>query len=141
MAEKSEIPPIWVERKGAGLWPCMQLDADEIARFPFGEKIKIKLHTGRVPKRLRFYRSFISKVVQATEAAPNADAFHEAVKIGIGFVTPVLVKGYQINVPRSVAFDKMTEVEFGEFLKLALRWISENYGVTPEEVFGSERME
>lgn len=141
MADKSEIPPIWMERRGNGLVPCMQLDADEIAKFPFGEKIKVKLHTGRVPKRLRFYRSFLSKVVAATECAPNADALHEAVKLNCGYVTPVLIKGYQVNVPRSVAFDKMTEVEFGEFLKAALRFIAESYGLTPEMVFNNERME
>lgn len=141
MADKSEVPPIWVERKGAGLWPCMQMDADEIARFPFGEKIKVKLHTGRVPKRLRFYRSFLSKVVQATDCAPNADALHEAVKLSTGYVTPVLIKGYQVNVPRSVAFDKMTEVEFSDFLKAALKFIAESYGITPEMAFGNERME
>lgn len=141
MADKSEQPPIWVERKGAGLWPCMQLDADEIARFPFGEKIQIRLHTGRVPRRLRFYRSFLSKVVSATDCAPNADALHEAVKLNTGFVTPVLIKGYHVNVPRSVAFDKMTEAEFGEFLHLALEFIASAYGITPEMAFGAERME
>jgi hypothetical protein len=140
MADKSEIPPIWMERRGVGLVPCMQLDADEIAKFPFGEKIKVKLHTGRVPKRLRFYRSFLSKVVAATECAPNADALHEAVKLNCGYVTPVLIKGYQVNVPRSVAFDKMTEVEFSSFLKDALRFIAESYGLTPEMVFNEERM-
>jgi hypothetical protein len=136
MADKSEAPPIWVERKGAGLWPCMQLDADEIAKFPIGQKIKVKLHTGRVPKRLRFYRSFLSKVVAATDCAPNSDALHEAVKLNTGFVTPVLIKGYHVNVPRSVAFDKMTEQEFGEFLTAALKWIAESYGITPEDAFG-----
>ena len=136
MAHKSETPPIWVERKGAGLWPSMQLDADEIARLPMGEKIEVRLHSGRVPKRLRFYRSFLSRVVAATDCAPNADALHEAVKLGTGFVTPVMVKGYQINVPRSVAFDKMTETDFGDFLALAIKFISENYGLTPDDVFG-----
>ena len=136
MAHKSETPPIWVERKGAGLWPSMQLDADEIARFPMGEKIEVRLHSGRVPKRLRFYRSFLSRVVAATDCCPNADALHEAVKLNTGFVTPVLIKGYHVNVPRSVAFDKMTEQEFGEFLTAALKWISEAYGITPEDAFG-----
>jgi len=136
MAHKSETCPIWVERKGAGLWPSMRLDADEIARFPMGEKIEVRLHSGRVPKRLRFYRSFLSRVVAATDCAPNADALHEAVKLNTGFVTPVLIKGYHVNVPRSVAFDKMTEQEFGEFLTAALKWISEAYGITPEDAFG-----
>lgn len=118
------------------MWPSMQLDADEIARFPMGEKIEVRLHSGRVPKRLRFYRSFLSRVVAATDCAPNADALHEAVKLNTGFVTPVLIKGYHVNVPRSVAFDKMTEQEFGEFLAAALKWISEAYGITPEDAFG-----
>lgn len=136
MAHKSETCPIWVERRGQGLWPSMQLDADEIARFPMGEKIEVRLHSGRVPKRLRFYRSFLSRVVAATDCAPNADALHEAVKLNTGFATPVLIKGYHVNVPRSVAFDKMTEQEFGEFLTAALKWISEAYGITPEDAFG-----
>lgn len=141
MAKKRETPEIWVQRKGGYLAPEFKMDAEAIELLPYGERLRVTLHTGRVPKRLRFYWSFLKKVVDSTACAPNVESLHEALKVSIGYVTPVMVRGYQINVPRSIAFDKMDEAEFSLFLRDALEFISSSYSITPEMVFGSERME
>jgi len=141
MAKKREAPEIWVQRKGAGLWPEMAMDADAIAQLPYGERLRVTLHTGRVPKRLRFYWSFIKKVVDATGCASSAEALHSTIKLECGYTEPVKVRGLTILVPASISFEAMSEEEFSRFLADALLYVATNFGITPEDVFNNERME
>lgn len=130
---KSEQPAIYVMRRGNQLIPEMSMDSELIQRFAPGERIKITLHTGRSPAKLRFWWAFLHQVVAATECCPTAEALHETVKLMCGYTTPVLVKGMTVMVPRSISFSSMTEEEFSKFLTDGLRFIAEHYGVTPEE--------
>lgn len=132
---KSEAPPIFVHRQGDKLAGEMQMDRDAIARFAAGDRIKITMHTGRSPARLRFYWQLLGKLVSATDCAPNAEALHSVVKLDLGYATPVRLKnGMTVLVPGSIAFDRMTEQEFQNFLDRAIEWVARNYGVTPEEI-------
>lgn len=133
-----EHPPIYVMRQGDFLRPEYEADAEWIRRHPTGTRIKVSLHTGRSPARLGFYWSMLSRLVRATDCAPTPEALHEAIKLELGFVQRVRVKGMTVLVPGSVAFGKMTEAEFGEYLERAIEWIAANYGVTPDQLF-SER--
>ena len=132
---KSEAPPIFVHRQGDKLAGEMQIDRDAIARFASGDRVKITMHTGRSPARLRFYWQLLGKLVSATDCAPNAEALHSVVKLDLGYATPVRLKnGMTVLVPGSIAFDRMTEQEFQNFLDRAIEWIARNYGATPEEI-------
>lgn len=131
---KSEAPPIFVHRQGDKLAGEMQLDRDAIARFASGDRIKITMHTGRSPARLRWYWAFLNEVVKATDCCPNAESLHEVVKLHTGFVTPVLVKGMTVMVPRSISFSSMSEDEFGDFLKRAEAFIANAYGITADQI-------
>ncbi|MBY5821441.1 DUF1367 family protein [Rhizobium leguminosarum] len=133
MAKKSETPPIYCLKRGETLVGEMQLDRERIAAMPAGERIRVELRTGRVPSRLRFWWAFLHEVVSSTECCPTAEALHETVKLMCGYTTPVLVKGMTVMVPRSIAFSSMTEEEFTKFLADGLRFIADNYGVTPEQ--------
>jgi hypothetical protein len=133
---KSEAPPIFVHRQGDKLAGEMQMDRDAIAKFKAGDRIKVQLSTGRSPAKLRLYWSFLAKVIEATGAAPSAEALHELVKLETGFTTPIKVKGYTVLVPRSIAFGSMSEQEFDLFLMNSFAFIAETFGVTPEQVFG-----
>lgn len=132
---KNEQPPIYVQRRGSQLVPEMAMDKDLIERLPLGQRIKISVSAGRSPSKLRFYWSFLGRVVKATECAPSPEALHDVVKLHTGFVTPVLVKGFTVAVPKSISFSSMSESEFDDFLNAALKWISQTYGITPEQAF------
>lgn len=135
---KSEAPPIYVNRQGDKLAGEMQMDRDAIARFKAGDRIKVTLHTGRSPSRLRFYWQMLGKLVDATDCAPNAEALHSVIKLDLGYATPVRLKnGMTCLVPGSIAFDRMTEQEFANFLERAIKWVAENYGVTPDEIMNN----
>jgi len=137
MSKRStESPPIYVMRRGDALYPEMQADAEMIRKMRPGERIRVDLRTGRSPAKLRLYWSFLAKVIDATGAAPSAEALHELVKLETGFTTPIKVKGYTVLVPRSIAFGSMSEQEFDLFLTNSFAFIAEAFGVTPEQAFG-----
>jgi len=115
--------------------PEMALDAELIQRFSPGDRIKVTLHTGRSPAKLRWYWAYLGRVVKATECAPSPEALHELVKLETGFTSPLKLRGYTVLVPRSIAFSSMSEQEFGDFLESSIRFLSDAYGVTPEQAF------
>lgn len=135
MAKASEAAPIYVIRRGDVLCPEMGLDSELIQRFSQSERIKVTLHTGRSPAKLRWYWAYLGRIVKATECAPSPESLHELVKLETGFTTPLKVRGYTVLVPRSIAFSSMSEQEFGDFLEGAIRFLSDVYGVTPEQAF------
>lgn len=137
MAKKRETPEIWVQRKGIFLAPEFKMDAEAIEKLPHGERLRVTLHTGRVPKRLRFYWSFIKKVVDATGCASSAEALHSTIKLECGYTEPVKVRGLTILVPASISFEAMSEETFSKFLSDALLYVATNFGLTPEDVFWS----
>lgn len=136
---KDEKPAIWCIRRGDSLIPEMMVDAENMRRIAPGVRVKVKVAEGRTQDRLRLYWAFLGRVVKATGCAPTSEDLHGAVKLGVGLVTPVMLKGWQVNIPRSVAFDKMAEGEFMEFLQSAEAWVIENYGISIADAFSEER--
>jgi hypothetical protein len=135
MAKKaSENPPCYVIRDGDRLVGEMEMDRDLIRQFPAGQRIRVELRTGRVPKRLAFYWAFLRNVVEATHCAPNEKILHQLVKLRTGHTDDVIMGGYVIKVPASISFENMDEPTFQKFLLSALEFIALEFGITPESV-------
>lgn len=135
---KSEAPVIYVQRRGSALIPEMAMDKDLIERLDIGKRIKITISEGRSPDKLRFYWAFLGRVVKATGCAPSPEALHSLVKLETGHTTPIKLKGYTVLVPASVAFHRMSEAEFSDFLQAAIEFIAGAFGVTPEQAFSEQ---
>jgi hypothetical protein len=133
---KNEHPPIYVLRRGDSLIGEMEADREWIRQQPHNQRIKVLMHGGRSPSKLRFYWSFLGKVVKATGCAPSTETLHDIVKLHTGFVVPIMVKGFPVAVPKSISFTSMSEDEFNAFLEKAIEWIAATYDVTPEMAFG-----
>jgi hypothetical protein len=132
--KSSESPSIYVVRYGSNLVGEMAADRERIAEIKEGERVRVDVRTGRVPKRLRFYFAFIREVRLATGCAPTDKAFHSLIKLHTGFTEDVIFGGYVVKVPASVAFEAMDEQTFGAFLQEALAFIAREYGIVPEDV-------
>jgi hypothetical protein len=132
---KSEQPVIYVKRRGNQLFPEMQADADLIQRLSADTRIKITVTEGRSPAKLRLYWAYLGRVVKACECAPSPEALHDVVKLHTGFVTPVMVKGFTVAVPKSISFSSMSESEFDDFLRTAEKWLIETYGISISDAF------
>jgi len=135
---KSELPPIYVLRRGSQLIPEMTTDKDLIERLPVGTRIKVMVTEGRSPAKLRLYWAYLGRVVKACQCAPSPEALHDVIKLHTGFVTPVMVKGFTVAVPKSISFAKMTEAEFDDFLRTAEKWVIETYGVSIDDAFSED---
>lgn len=133
---KTEQPPLYMIRRGDRLLPEMATDRELLDLYPEGERIKVSLHTGRSPAKLRWYWAYLARIVSATGCSPSKEVLHDVIKLHTGFVEPVMVKGFPVAVPKSISFGKMSELEFDAFLKNAVAWIAETYDITPEQVFG-----
>ena len=135
---KSELPPIYVLRRGSQLIPEMTTDKDLIERLPVGTRIKVMVTEGRSPAKLRLYWAYLGRVVKACQCAPSPEALHDVIKLHTGFVVPVMVKGFTVAVPKSISFAKMTEAEFDDFLRTAEKWVIETYGVSIDDAFSED---
>lgn len=132
---KSEQPQIYVMRRGSQLIPEMQADAELIQRLSAGQRIKITVTEGRSPAKLRLYWAYLGRVVKACNCAPSPESLHDVVKLHTGFVTPVMVKGFTVAVPKSISFSSMSESEFDDFLRTAEKWLIETYGISIADAF------
>lgn len=132
---KSEKPQFYVQRRGNHLVPEMAMDSDLIERLPIGQRIKITVSEGRSPAKLRLYWAYLGRLVKACHCAPSPEALHDVVKLHTGFVTPVMVKGFTVAVPKSISFSSMSESEFDDFLRTAEKWIIETYGISIKDAF------
>jgi hypothetical protein len=132
--KSSEAASIYCVRYGSNLVGEMAADRERIAEIKEGERVRVDVRTGRVPKRLRFYWSFIREVRIATGCAPTDKAFHSLIKMETGFTEEVIFRGFKVKIPASVAFEAMDESEFSQFLQEALAFIAREYGIVPSDV-------
>ena len=73
--------------------------------------------------------------MKACECAPSPEALHDVIKLHTGFVTPVMVKGFTVAVPKSISFSTMSESEFDDYLRTAEKWVIETYGISIAAAF------
>jgi hypothetical protein len=74
----------------------------------------------------------LQNVVEATGAYPTAEHLHDAVKIHLGFTTPMKrLDGEVVWIPDSVALAKMDAAQFKTFFDEAARLLAGTYGFDP----------
>ena len=74
----------------------------------------------------------LSQVVDATDAFPSPEHLHEAIKVELGFVSPLkLMDGRMVYIPDSAAMSKMDAAEFRRFFDKAVQLIAERFGFDP----------
>lgn len=130
---KRERPTYAFIRRGNTLVPEMDFDARAFDGVANGQRVKVDVSEFRSASRLRAYWAMLHDVVTATECAPSAERLHEAMKLELGIVDHVQVKGFKVAVPASIAFDKFTEAEMVEYFSLVERWLAETYGYIPAD--------
>lgn len=127
--EKEEF---WLVRKGNALVPEFHGDLDRIQAIPQGQRVRVEIKQGRSLPRLKLYWRMLSYVRDATDCAPTSEYLHSAVKLELGFGTPVKLRnGMMVLVPSSIAFDKMDEPTFTDFFNRASEYLAATYGMDP----------
>lgn len=113
----SDKPPILVQRRGEFLVPLSPIDGERIRDFPAGKALKIEV---RQPRRsnpqLRLYWALLGVVCENLDQDLKPEALHEWLKMRLHLTSEIRLRtGEIVEVPRSVAFDKMPHAEFTAF--------------------------
>lgn len=129
MAKHPEKPIYAFQRVNNSLVPEMSFDLAALDGIAQGERVRVEIRQFRNNGRLRLYWRMLSYVREATECAPTSEYLHSAIKLELGFGTPVRLRnGMTVLVPSSVAFESMDEPEFLKFFDRAVEFLTATYG-------------
>jgi hypothetical protein len=132
MKPDREKMPIILRRTERGLEPRSRLAADALAQYALHSDVEISIKKRRSAPQLRLYWAMLHNVVEATGAFPDAERLHEALKLDLGFVTPMkLLDGRTVYVPDSAAMSKMDAAEFRRFFDAVAKRLAEVCGFDP----------
>jgi hypothetical protein len=110
----SDKPPIMVQRRGEFLMPQAPVDGERIRELPAGKALKVTVsQPRRSSPQNRLYWSLLGVVCENLDQPIEPEHLHDWLKLKLGMTTPIRQRnGEIVQVPRSIAFDKM---EHGEF--------------------------
>jgi hypothetical protein len=109
--------PILMQRVGSALRPCAALDEDALRAFPAGKPLRVKLTSPRNVRRHRLYWAMLKLIAENLDPSPTVETLHEAIKFRLGYTRTIrFASGEMVEIAASIAFDKMDEPTFGEFL-------------------------
>lgn len=132
MKPDREKRPIVLRRTRAGLEPRSRLAADALAQYAEHSDVEITIKKRRSLPQLRLYWAMLQNVVEATGAWPDAEHLHDALKLDLGYTTPVKsLDGKLVMIPDSAAMSKMDAVQFRNFFDAAAKRLAEVCGFDP----------
>ena len=116
---------VYLQRRGNALYPSDGLSDSDISDIPSGRRLKAVLTEPRRAKPHRLYWAMLKIVSENTDhpALTDRDRLHDLVKIKCGHVHLVKSRGEIIQLPGSIAFDKMDDAAFRAFLDQALAFL------------------
>lgn len=119
---KTERMPIAVKRIGNRFVPISRFDEKLILDQPEGVAIEVTVSRKRSLPQLRKYWAILNEVVEASPCNyPTAEKLHCAIKLALGYTTDVvMLDGTIVQIPDSVAFDKMSAADFRLFFDNAV---------------------
>lgn len=110
----TEKPEIYVIRRGDMLTPAGPSDGERIRELPSGKALRVEV---RQPRRSsqqnRLYWSLLGVVCENLDQPIKPEDLHQWLKMRLGLTSEIRLRsGEIVEVPRSVAFDKMPHEEF-----------------------------
>lgn len=132
MTPDREKRPIVLRRTERGLEPRSRLAAEILREYAIHSDVEVSIKKRRSARQLRLYWAMLHNVVAATDAFPDAERLHDALKLDLGFVTPMkLLDGRMVYIPDSAAMSKMDAAQFRRFFDAAVKRLAEVCGFDP----------
>lgn len=132
MKTDREKIPLVLRRTERGLEPRSQLARDALAQYAVHSDVEITIKKRRSLPQLRLYWAMLQNVVAATDAWATAEHLHDALKLDLGYTTPVkTMDGKLVMIPDSVALAKMDSAQFQRFFDAAAARLAEVCGFDP----------
>jgi len=118
---------LYMVRRGSSLIPLDDMAAQEIEALPGKKVIRVRVTAARSVPQHRLYWSMLKLVVQNLDQPTTEKTLHKWIKLRLGVVEPIRLKsGKIIELPGSIAFEKMTQAEFDQFFRQAADLIVEH---------------
>ena len=126
--------PLVLRRTERGLEPRSQLARDALAQYAVHSDVEITIKKKRSLPQLRLYWAMLQNVVAATDAWATAEHLHDALKLDLGYTTPIkTMDGRLAMIPDSIALSKMDSAQFQKFFDAAAARLAEVCGFDPLE--------
>ena len=132
MKPDREKIPVVLRRTERGLEPRSQMARDALAQYALHSDVEITIKKRRSLPQLRLYWAMLQNVVAATDAWATAEHLHDALKLDLGYTTPIrTVDGKLAMIPDSVALAKMDSAQFKIFFDAVAKRLAEVCGFDP----------
>lgn len=132
--------PIIVTKTRNGLSPVGPHEQELLDRYPLGAHLEITVKQRRSSKQQALYWAMLAYVNKSTEAYPNAEKLHDAVKDYLGYYTVLRrLDGTEKQVLDSTAFSAMDQAAFKIYFDQAVRALTEQFHFDPLGFMHEER--
>jgi len=132
LKQDREKIPLILRRTERGLEPRSRQATDLLAQYAVHSDVEVSVKKRRSLPQLRLYWAMLQNVVAATGAWPTAEHLHDALKLDLGFTTPVkTMDGKLVMIPDSAAMSKMDAAQFKTFFDSAAARLAEVCGFDP----------
>ena len=123
-----------MRKSGGRLSPESAWDQEELDRLPVGMTFDLVARGKRSLPHNGKYWAILTKIVEATDHWPTREHMHKAIKYELGYTEVIYGPDGKplCIIPESTAFENMSQAEFNEFYKRAMRWIAEKLGIDPD---------
>jgi len=114
---------VYVRVGNNALHPVGDVAEEFFAKLKWGMDMLVTISR---PRNLAHHRKFftmVHKVFQNQEVYRSEDDLLDALKIAIGHVKRIIVKGVEHVIPKSISFAKMDQDEFDDFYKRAVDFV------------------
>ena len=119
-----EKQPLFLQRTLQGFIPADPASEALIRRYTIGENFKVNIFHPRNPQHHKIYWVMLNKICENLDKPTRPETLHALIKIRTGHVETIKTTEGIIELPGSIAFDKMKQAEFKEFFDAAVNFIT-----------------
>ena len=125
MKTDRERAPIMMRRTKAALVPVSAFDDEMLEQYAEGAVVEVSIKRRRSLPQLRMYWAMLKRVVEATDCHPSAAYLHDAIKLELGYMTPIKRLNGKIEyVLDSTAIAAMDANEFKNYFDRAVELLN-----------------
>ena len=124
---------IYLRRVGNALAPDGDESISAFSALPFAKLLKCKVWQ---PRNIRAHRLFFAVCRRIGDGiGRDEEQIATVFKLAAGHYETIHSKSYgEIRVPKSIAFDKMDETKFSEFMQKCFEVALQEWGIPPESL-------
>lgn len=114
----------YVRRTMNGLKPADANSEGVINELPIGQTLKVTITQPRNVAHHRKFFAMLNIIYENQSHYQSLDELLYAVKMKLGYVIPVTIKGQQGFMPKSISFTSMDQSAFSEFYERTVDFVA-----------------